>query len=163
MSGLRVGTGYDIHRLAEGRPLLLGGVEIPFDRGLEGHSDGDAVLHAITDAALGAACLGDIGEHFPDDDPSWKGADSGRLLALAMQKVHDRGYTVSNVDVNVLAERPKLKPHREAIRASVAALLGIAQENVSIKAKTREGFDAVGRNEAREVHCVLLLDGNKRD
>ena len=153
----RIGCGYDIHRMAEGRPLMLGGLEIPYDRGLIGHSDADAVLHAITDAALGAAALPDIGEHFPDDDPAWEGADSGRLLALAMEKVRDAGYGVVNVDVNVLAERPKLKPHKQAMRESVARLLELDVGAVSIKAKTREGLDSVGRNEAIEVHCVVLL------
>ena len=154
---MRIGTGYDIHRLVKGRKLMLGGVEIPFDRGLEGHSDGDAVLHAITDAMLGAVALPDIGEFFPDNDPKWKGADSRQFLAFAAQKVYDLGYRVANIDVNVLAERPKLRPFKEAIGRSVATLLDVNVEDVSIKAKTREGLDAVGRNEAIEVHCVLLL------
>lgn len=160
MTGFRIGMGYDIHQLVEGRKLILGGVEIPFERGLLGHSDADVVLHAITDAVLGALALGDIGEHFPDDDPAWEGADSGRLLALALQKVYDRGYAVVNVDVNVLAERPKLKSHKPAITASVARLLEVDAGCVSIKAKTREKLDAVGRNEAIEVHCVALLTAN---
>ncbi|HGY92475.1 MAG TPA: 2-C-methyl-D-erythritol 2,4-cyclodiphosphate synthase [Planctomycetes bacterium] len=153
----RIGMGYDIHRLVEGRPLILGGIAIPFSRGLLGHSDGDAVLHAVTDAILGGAALPDIGELFPDDDPSWEGADSGRLLGLAMEKVAEAGYRVRNVDINVLAERPKLSPFKEAIRDRVASLLRVPPVDVSIKAKTRERLDAVGRGEAIEVHCVALL------
>lgn len=163
MTGVRVGTGYDVHRLVAGRRLLLGGVEIPFERGLDGHSDGDALLHSVTDAVLGAAGLGDIGDYFPDDDPAWKDADSARLLALALQKAYERGYVVGNVDVNVLAERPKLKPHKQAIRESVAGILQLEPDLVSIKAKTREGLGAVGRNEAIEVHCVVLLKSRQRN
>ena len=155
---MRVGTGYDIHQLGPDRKLILGGVEIPFDRGLVGHSDGDAVLHAITDAALGAAGLPDIGELFPDDDPTYEGADSAKLLAGAMSRVREKGYRVGNVDLNVIAERPKLKPYKPAIRDRVAAILEVDSDRVSIKAKTHEGLDAVGRNEAIEVHCVILLE-----
>ncbi|MFT7620480.1 MAG: 2-C-methyl-D-erythritol 2,4-cyclodiphosphate synthase [Planctomycetota bacterium] len=154
---MRVGTGYDIHRLEEGRPLILGGIEIPYNRGLLGHSDGDALLHAITDAALGAACLPDIGELFPDDDPQYKGADSAVLLAGAMAKVHEAGFVVGNLDVNVIAEKPKLKPYKLEIGARVADILGVEPGQVSIKAKTREKLGAVGRGEAIEVHCVILL------
>ncbi len=153
----RVGMGYDIHRLVDGRPLILGGVSIPFSRGLLGHSDGDALLHAVTDAVLGGAALPDIGELFPDDDPNWKGADSRRLLALAMEKVAEAGYRVRNVDVNILAERPKLSPFKAAMREGVAEILKIPPVDVSIKAKTRERLDAVGHGEAIEVHCVVLL------
>ncbi len=153
----RIGMGYDIHRLVEGRPLKLGGIAIPFARGLLGHSDGDALLHAITDAVLGGAALPDIGELFPDDDPGWKDADSTRLLALAMEKVTEAGYRVRNVDVNILAQRPKLSPYKGAIREKVAELLRVPPVDVSIKAKTRERLDAVGRGEAIEVHCVVLL------
>ncbi len=155
---MRVGTGYDIHRLGHDRKLVLGGIEIPFDRGLIGHSDGDALLHAVTDAVLGAAGLPDIGELFPDDDPTLKGVDSARLLAAAMAKVAERGYRIGNLDLNVIAERPKLKPYKEAIRDRVAGILGCESDRVSIKAKTREKLGAVGRNEAIEVHCVVLLE-----
>lgn len=159
---MRVGLGYDIHRLVEGRDLILGGLKIPFDRGLLGHSDADAVLHAVTDAVLGALGLGDIGEHFPDNDPRWKGADSRKLLAAAVSMAKDRGFCVVNVDLNVVAEAPKLKPHKEPMRRSIAELLGIPADRVSVKAKTREGLDAVGRIEAIEVHCVALLAQNSR-
>ncbi len=154
---MRVGTGYDIHRLGTGRPLILGGIEIPYDRGLIGHSDGDAVLHAITDAALGASGLGDIGELFPDDDPRFAGADSADLLSGAMEKVTEAGFRVGNLDVNVIAERPKLKPYKDKIAARVAEILKVKTSQVSIKAKTKEKLGPVGRNEAIEVHCVILL------
>lgn len=159
---MRVGLGYDIHRLVAGRDLILGGIKIPFDRGLLGHSDADAVLHAVTDAVLGALGLGDIGEHFPDTDPRWKGADSRKLLAAAVSMAKERGFFVVNIDLNVVAEAPKLKTHKEPMRRSIAELLGIAPERVSVKAKTREGLDAVGRIEAIEVHCVALLGQDSR-
>ncbi|MCB9831079.1 MAG: 2-C-methyl-D-erythritol 2,4-cyclodiphosphate synthase [Planctomycetes bacterium] len=159
---MRIGTGYDIHRLGPERKLVLGGLEIPFDRGLIGHSDGDAVLHAITDAALGAAGLPDIGELFPDDDPAFAGADSAVLLAAAMGRVRERGLEVGNVDLNVIAERPKLKPYKIAMRDRIAAILEVEPERVSVKAKTREKLGAVGRNEAIEVHCVILLEERSR-
>ncbi|MEZ6194782.1 MAG: 2-C-methyl-D-erythritol 2,4-cyclodiphosphate synthase [Planctomycetota bacterium] len=154
---LRVGLGYDIHRLVEDRPLILGGVEIPYERGLLGHSDADAVLHAVTDALLGATGLGDIGELFPDDDPKWKGADSSALLREVLGRVHAAGWTVVNLDLNVLAQKPRLKDHKPAIRGSIAKLLEVPEARVNVKAKTREGLDAVGRAEAIEVHCVVLL------
>ncbi len=154
---MRVGTGYDIHRLCEGRPLILGGVEIPFELGLLGHSDGDALLHAVTDAVLGAANLGDIGELFPDDDPQYKGADSALLLQGAMTKVRAAGFTLGNLDVNVICERPKLKPFKAEIAQRVANILQIDPSSVSIKAKTKEKLGAVGRGEAIEVHCIVLL------
>ena len=154
---MKIGLGYDIHRLVEGRPLILGGISIPSDRGLLGHSDGDALLHAITDAALGAAGLGDIGELFPDDDPAFKDADSARLLEHAMEKVRTLGFEVGNLDVNVVAERPKLKRHKAALRKRIASILGCLESRVNIKAKTREGLDAVGRGEAIEIHCAILL------
>ena len=154
---MRVGLGYDIHRFVAGRPLILGGVAIPHDRGLLGHSDADAVLHAVADAILGALALGDIGEFFPDTDPKWKGADSGVLLTAVVDKMRERRYAVVNVDINILAETPKLKAHKDAIRTSIAALLGLEKDAVGVKAKTREGLDSVGRSEAVEVHCVALL------
>ncbi len=155
----RVGTGYDLHRLVEGRPLVLGGVTIPFERGLLGHSDADAVCHAVTDAVLGAAGLGDIGRHFPDTDPRWKDADSLALLAEVAALVRARGFTVGNVDVTVVAERPKIAPHAEAMRARVAGALGVADAAVSVKGKTNERVDAVGAGEAIAVHAVAVVYG----
>ena len=155
---MRIGFGYDSHRFAEGRPLVLGGVEIPGAAGLAGHSDADVLLHAVIDALLGAAALGDIGSHFPDTDPKWKGADSAKLLEAVMEEVAAAGYRVVNVDATVICERPKLLPHVPAIRARIAELLRIAVSNVSVKGKTNEGMDAVGRGEGIAVHCVALLE-----
>jgi 2-C-methyl-D-erythritol 4-phosphate cytidylyltransferase/2-C-methyl-D-erythritol 2,4-cyclodiphosphate synthase len=156
---VRIGTGYDLHRLVEGRPLILGGVTIPFDRGLLGHSDADAICHALTDAVLGAAAAGDIGRHFPDTDPQWRGASSVDLLRRAVAIVHERGFAVANVDVVVVAERPKLGPYIDAMRATVAEVLGVGPEAVSIKGKTHEGVGELGRGEAIAVHAVALLQG----
>jgi 2-C-methyl-D-erythritol 4-phosphate cytidylyltransferase / 2-C-methyl-D-erythritol 2,4-cyclodiphosphate synthase len=153
----RVGIGYDLHRLVEGRPLILGGVVIPAPKGALGHSDADAICHAVTDAILGAAGLGDIGRHFPDTDPAWKGASSLDLLGRAARLVRDAGFAVAHVDVVVILEAPKLGPHREAMRARVASALGIEAAGVSIKAKTNEGVDAVGRGEAIAAHAVAVL------
>ncbi|HET7618701.1 MAG TPA: 2-C-methyl-D-erythritol 4-phosphate cytidylyltransferase [Vicinamibacterales bacterium] len=152
----RVGTGYDLHRLVEGRPLILGGVTIPSERGAMGHSDADVVCHAATDAILGAAGLGDIGRHFPDTDPAWKGASSLALLAEAAKMVRER-HTIENVDVTVVLERPKIGAHLAAMRAGVAGALGIDPARVSIKGKTNEGLDAVGRGEAIAAHAVAML------
>lgn len=157
MSDLRVGLGYDLHRLVEDRPLILGGVTIPYERGLLGHSDADVVLHAIIDALLGATGQGDIGELFPDTDAEWKGADSRKLFAEVMRRVVEAGWAVVNCDLNVVAQKPKLKDHKPAIRQSIAGLLGVDTSLVNVKAKTREGLDAVGRAEAIEVHTVVLL------
>lgn len=153
----RVGAGYDIHRLVEGRPLILGGVTIPYERGLLGHSDADALAHAVTDALLGAAALGDIGTHFPDTDPRWAAADSLALLRQAAALIAAQGFEVVNVDVSILAERPKLAPYIMAMRERLAATLNVALDAVSVKAKTNEGLDAVGRREAVAVHAVALL------
>jgi 2-C-methyl-D-erythritol 4-phosphate cytidylyltransferase / 2-C-methyl-D-erythritol 2,4-cyclodiphosphate synthase len=153
----RVGTGYDLHKLVEGRPLILGGVTIPFERGLSGHSDADAVCHAITDAVLGAAAAGDIGRHFPDTDPQWQGASSVGLLKRAAALVRERGYGIANIDVVVIAERPKLGPWVEAMRANVGEALGLTADCVSIKGKTNEGVGELGRGEAIAVHAVALL------
>jgi 2-C-methyl-D-erythritol 4-phosphate cytidylyltransferase/2-C-methyl-D-erythritol 2,4-cyclodiphosphate synthase len=153
----RVGTGYDLHKLIEGRPLILGGVTIPFERGLSGHSDADAVCHAITDAVLGAAAAGDIGRHFPDTDPQWQGASSVGLLKRAAALVRERGYKIANVDVVVIAERPKLAPWVEPMRASVGQALGLTTDCVSIKGKTNEGVGELGRGEAIAAHAVALL------
>lgn len=153
----RAGTGYDLHRLVEGRPLILGGVTIPFGKGLLGHSDADAVCHAITDAVLGAAAAGDIGRHFPDTDPVWKGASSIDLLQRAAAIVRGLGLEVGNVDASVIAERPTLAPYVDAMRANIAAALGIAVECVSVKGKTNEGVGELGRGEAIAVHAIALI------
>jgi len=154
---VRIGNGYDLHRLVYGRPLILGGVTIPFEKGLQGHSDADAVCHAITDAILGAAGMGDIGRHFPDSDPAWKNANSLDLLRHAAVLVHDAGYAIGNIDSIVVAERPKIAPHAAAMIANIAAALGIDESAVSIKGKTNEGVDSTGAGEAIAVHAVALV------
>jgi 2-C-methyl-D-erythritol 4-phosphate cytidylyltransferase/2-C-methyl-D-erythritol 2,4-cyclodiphosphate synthase len=153
----RAGTGYDLHRLVEGRPLVIGGVSIPSDRGALGHSDADVVCHAATDAILGAAGLGDIGRHFPDSDPRWKGANSLDLLARARAMVADAGYEVGNLDVTVILERPKIGSAIDEMRARVATALDVDASRVSIKGKTNEGVDAIGRGEAIAAHAVALI------
>jgi 2-C-methyl-D-erythritol 2,4-cyclodiphosphate synthase len=155
---MRVGQGYDVHRLVPDRPLVLGGVLIPSDRGLLGHSDGDAVLHAVGDALLGAAALGDIGQHFPDTDPAWRGADSAELLARIVELVRETGYVPVNADISIVAERPRLGEHRDAMRGRIADLLGLDRSAVSVKARTNEGLDAVGRGEAIAAHAVALIE-----
>lgn len=160
-AAMRIGNGYDLHRLVAGRPLILGGVRIPSDRGLKGHSDADAVCHAVTDAILGAASAGDIGRHFPDTDPAFEGANSIELLTRAVAVVHVAGYAVSNVDVVVIAQRPKLSPYVDAMRASLAGALGIDAQQVSVKGKTNEGVDSTGAGEAIAVHAVALLVSQK--
>ncbi len=155
---MRIGFGYDCHRLVAGRPLVLGGVRIECQVGLDGHSDADAVLHAVTDALLGAMAAGDIGELFPDTDPKYAGACSGGFLAHAMKLVDDAGLRVANCDVTVLAERPKLSPHKDAMRERIAGLLGVDVESVAVKAKTNEGLDAVGRGEAIAAMAMVLLE-----
>lgn len=154
---MRIGIGYDIHCLVEGRPLKLGGVVIPHSKGLLGHSDGDALLHAIADAMLGALALGDIGRHFPDTDPSNKDIDSGDIIKRVVTMVIDKGWTVHNIDANVIAQEPTLAPHMAAIRETVAGLLGIPLGEVSVKARTNEKLDAVGRGEAIAVQAIVLL------
>jgi 2-C-methyl-D-erythritol 4-phosphate cytidylyltransferase / 2-C-methyl-D-erythritol 2,4-cyclodiphosphate synthase len=154
---LRIGNGYDVHRLVAGRPLILGGVTIPFDKGLEAHSDGDAVAHALTDAVLGAAGAGDIGRHFPDTDASWKGADSLELLRRAGSIVRADGYALVNADIVVIAQRPKLSPHVDAIRSNLARALDADVSQVSVKGKTNEGVDSMGAGESIAVHAVALL------
>jgi 2-C-methyl-D-erythritol 2,4-cyclodiphosphate synthase len=153
----RIGIGYDIHRLVEGRKLVLGGVEIPFEKGLLGHSDSDVLTHAICDALLGAAALGDIGTHFPDSDPRWAGVSSLEFLARVVEIVTEAGYRVANIDATVLAERPKLRPHIQAIRESIATVLRIDIDQVNVKAKTNEGLESVGRGEAMAAQAVALL------
>jgi 2-C-methyl-D-erythritol 2,4-cyclodiphosphate synthase len=154
---VRVGNGYDLHRLVAGRPLILAGVTIPFELGLDGHSDADIVCHAVTDAVLGAAAAGDIGRLFPDTDAQWRGADSIALLRGALAHVHAQGYRVSNVDVTLIAQRPKLLPHLEAMRTNLAAALQVDVAAVSVKGKTNEGVDSMGRGEAMACHAVALL------
>jgi 2-C-methyl-D-erythritol 4-phosphate cytidylyltransferase/2-C-methyl-D-erythritol 2,4-cyclodiphosphate synthase len=154
---LRIGNGYDLHRLVAGRPLILGGVTIPFERGLQGHSDADAVCHAVTDAILGAAGAGDIGRHFPDTDAAWKDANSLDLLRKASAIVRQAGYVVVNIDLVVIAQRPKLVPHLEAMRGNLAAALDAHPGQVSIKGKTNEGVDSIGAGESIAVHAVALL------
>jgi 2-C-methyl-D-erythritol 4-phosphate cytidylyltransferase/2-C-methyl-D-erythritol 2,4-cyclodiphosphate synthase len=156
-SMMRIGNGYDLHRLVDGRPLILGGVTIPFEKGLYGHSDADAVCHAITDAILGASASGDIGRHFPDTDVAWKDANSIALLGVAGDVVRNAGFAIINIDVVVIAERPKLVPHVDAMRANVARALAIAPQQVSVKAKTNEGLDSMGAGESIAVHAVALL------
>ena len=155
---IRVGHGYDLHRLVEGRPLWLGGVEIPHARGLLGHSDGDVVLHAICDAVLGAMGAGDIGEHFPDADPRYHGIASSELLQQVVARMRADGWRLGNVDVTICAEQPRLAAHRAALRTRVAALLGAAENQVSIKAKTNEGLDAVGRGAAIAATAVVTIE-----
>lgn len=154
---LRVGRGWDIHRLALGRPLMIGGVQVPFAYGEDAHSDGDVLIHAVIDALLGAAALGDIGKLFPDTDPEWKGADSKRLLALARDKVAKAGWTMDNLDCNVILQAPKLAPHIDAMRAQLAGILGAPESAVSIKAKTAEGLGPVGEGRAIEASAIALL------
>ena len=156
---IRIGEGWDIHSLVEGRKLILGGVEIPYNKGLLGHSDADALLHAITDALLGAAAMGDIGTHFPDTDARFKGADSATLLAEVAQQVRERGYTISNVDSTVIAQAPKLAPHIAAMRARIAQVLDLSVDQVNVKAKTAEKMGPVGEGLAMEARAVVLLVG----
>jgi 2-C-methyl-D-erythritol 2,4-cyclodiphosphate synthase len=155
--GVRVGIGYDSHRLIEGRALILGGERIPHTAGLKGHSDGDVLCHAITDAVLGAAAEGDIGRHFPDSDPRFEGANSLELLRQAVAIVRQAGYAVQNVDAVVIAELPKLAPHADRIRASLAGALGVLPEAVSVKGKTNEGMGEIGRAEGMAAQAVALL------
>jgi len=153
----RAGLGYDLHRLVDGRPLILGGVTIPFERGLAGHSDADAICHAITDAILGAAGAGDIGRHFPDTDPRWKGASSLDLLRRAVEIVREQGLAVGNVDATVILERPKIAPYIDAMRATLAEVLDVSIDRVSVKGKTNEGVGEIGRGEAIAVHAIALV------
>ena len=154
---MRIGYGYDSHVFDEGRPLKLGGVLIPDAPGLKGHSDADALIHAVIDALYGAAALGDIGSHFPDSDSKWKDADSSALLRTAIGEVLEAGFSVENIDATVICERPKLRPHVEAIRARLAELMDVPASAVSVKGKTNEKMDDVGAGKGVVVHCVALL------
>jgi 2-C-methyl-D-erythritol 2,4-cyclodiphosphate synthase len=155
---MRIGNGYDFHRLVEGRPLILGGIEIPYHLGLLGHSDADLLTHAITDALLGAACLGDIGQHFPPSDPQWKGVSSLLLLAKVLELVRAKQFTLSNVDAVVVAERPKLAPHVPGIRQSLSNVLGLPMDRLSVKATTQEGLGPIGEGLAMACYAVVLLN-----
>ena len=155
---MRVGIGHDTHRLATGRPLLLGGVAIPHSRGLAGHSDADVVLHAVTDALLGAAGLGDIGDAYPDTDPAYRGADSSLFLRETLARLHQKGWRLVNLDVIIFAEEPKLGPAKAEIRQHLAHLLGLGIDAVNVKAKTGEGVGAIGRAEAIGCQAVALID-----
>jgi len=158
MTGTRVGLGFDVHPFATGRPLVLGGVEIPADRGLAGHSDADALTHAVADALLGALALGDLGRHFPDTDPQWRGISSQRLLGEVGQRVRAAGGTVVNVDATVVAEGPRLAGWLDAMQAQLAATLGLAPGRVSVKAKRAEGLGALGRHEGIAAMAVALVE-----
>ena len=155
---MRVGHGYDVHRLVEGRRLILGGVEIEFEKGLLGHSDADVVAHAVADAVLGAAALGDIGRHFPDTDPAFAGADSLQLLAGCLSAADEKGWAVANVDVTVVAQQPRLQPHVEAMCANLAAVLNVEIDAVNVKATTEEKLGFTGNGEAIAAHAVALLE-----
>ncbi len=156
-SKAQTGIGYDLHRLEEGRPLIVGGIELPFDRGPVGHSDGDVLAHALCDALLGAAGLGDIGTHFPDTDPQWKGANSLLFLEHAKKLLTDKNFTIEHVDAVVITEKPKLGPHFPKMREALAKALGVSSDKIHLKAKTNEGVDAIGRGEAIAAHVVATL------
>ena len=155
---MRIGHGYDVHRLVEGRALILGGVTIPYEKGLLGHSDADVLLHAVSDALLGAAGLGDIGRHFPDTDPQYKGADSLKLLAQVGEKLRSAGYGVGNIDVTMIAQRPKLKDYIPQMEENIASALGIAAAQVNVKATTEEKLGFTGSGEGMACHAVCLLE-----
>ena len=157
MTAVRTGLGWDNHRIAEGRPLILGGIHIPCEFGLDGHSDADILLHALTDALLGALALGDIGMHFPDTDPRWKGAASDQFLAHAAALVRERGWTISNVDTTVILQRPKLKDYRDAVQANIARILQIEPDQVGVKFKTAEKVGPVGEGKSGEAQAVATL------
>lgn len=155
---MRIGHGYDVHRLVPDRALILGGVKIPYELGLLGHSDADVLLHAVSDALLGAAGLGDIGRHFPDTDPQYKGADSGKLLEIVGEKIQKAGYRVGNIDVTMIAQKPKLKDYIPQMQQNIAAHLGIAADRVNVKATTEEHLGFTGSGEGMACHAVCLLE-----
>lgn len=159
---MRIGQGRDNHRLAEGRKLIIGGVEIPFKKGCIAHSDGDVLAHAVIDALFGAAALGDIGSHFPDTDPAFKGADSMELLKISVSRLKDSGYRIINLDSTIILEKPKLRPHIDKIRENICAALGTGKDAVSVKAKTNEGLDAAGSGEAVEAQAVVLIEKTEK-
>ena len=155
---IRIGTGYDVHRLVEGRKLILGGVEIPYEKGLDGHSDADVLVHALMDAMLGAAAMGDIGKHFPDTDPEYKGADSLKLLKRVTEILDEAGYALGNADITVICQRPKLAPHIQKMRENLAQTIGTAASDISVKATTTEKLGFTGRGEgiAAEAVCTII-------
>ena len=155
---MRIGHGYDVHKLVEDRELIVGGVHIPYEKGLLGHSDADVLLHAVRDALLGAAAMGDIGGMFPDNDPEYLGADSLVLLRQVFQRLRDNGYSVINVDCTVIAQKPKMKPYIPEMRMNIAAALSTDVENISVKATTEEEMGFTGRGEGISAHCVCLID-----
>ena len=155
---MRIGHGYDVHRLVPGRRCIIGGVDIPHETGLDGHSDADVLIHAVMDALLGALALGDIGKHFPDTDPRWAGADSIALLRQVAALVREHGYVLCNLDATVLAQAPKLAPHIQAMRENLAAAIGCGVDRVSVKATTEEGLGFTGAKQGIAAHCVCLLD-----
>lgn len=158
MSSLRIGHGYDVHRLCENRKLIIGGVDIPYEKGLLGHSDADVLLHAISDALLGAAALGDIGKHFPDKDPAYKDADSLKLLAEVGKLLKEKGYAPSNIDSTVIAQAPKLAPHIEKMRENIAFALEMEKDSVSVKATTEEGLGFSGEGAGIAAHAVCIIE-----
>ena len=158
----RIGEGWDVHALVEGRKLIIGGVEVPYHLGLLGHSDADVLLHAITDALLGGAALGDIGTHFPDTDARFKGADSIVLLTEAVRRVREKGFEIGNIDSTVIAQAPKLMPHIQAMRVCIAQALGVDVDQVNVKAKTAEKMGPVGLGQAMEARAVVLLSVNEK-
>ncbi len=160
MKAIRIGNGYDVHQLVPGRKLILGGIEIPYDKGLKGHSDADALLHAITDALLGALALGDIGKHFPDTDPAYKDADSRELLRLSYQQILDKGFVLGNIDATIILEKPKLLPYIMQMREQIAGDLNCPVDAVSVKATTSEKMGFVGRGEGIAVLAVALIYKN---
>lgn len=155
---MRIGHGYDVHRLVEGRDLILGGVKIPYEKGLLGHSDADVLLHAVSDALLGAAGLGDIGRHFPDTDPKYKGADSLELLRQVYRKISEKGYRVGNIDVTMIAQRPKLKDYIPQMQANIAAAVEAEPDRVNVKATTEEKLGFTGTGDGMSCHAVCLLE-----
>ncbi len=159
---MRIGMGYDVHKLVEGRKLIIGGVEIPHEKGLLGHSDADVLLHAISDALLGAAALGDIGKHFPDTDPAYKGADSLKLLAHVGQLLEENNYFIENIDATIIAQQPKMRPHIDKMRENIAGALGIEVSQVNVKATTEEGLGFTGAKEgiSSQAICMLISPSN---
>ena len=155
---MRIGHGYDVHKLVEGRDLIIGGVKIDHTLGLLGHSDADVLLHAVSDSLLGAAGLGDIGKHFPDTDPQYKGADSLKLLEIVAQRVKEAGYRVSNIDVTMIAQRPKLRPHIEQMERNIASAVGVEVSRINVKATTEERLGFTGAEEGMACHAVCLLE-----
>ena len=155
---MRIGHGYDVHKLVEGRKLILGGVDIPYEKGLLGHSDADVLLHAISDSLLGALALGDIGKLFPDNDPQYEGADSLVLLKRVYEVVKEKGYEITNLDATVLAQRPKLRPYIDTMRENIATALDVDVDIISVKATTEEGLGFTGKGEGIAAHCITLLN-----